>query len=263
MAAATSSAPATLISETTTEAPSAASFSHRARPIPDSPPVTSATRLSSLRVVAVNRQPSKKCTDSLWHRFILPHQRGTGKRVEHPSISERLRRADVCGGGEQRQHAEFGNDRFPAAAEADKLVQRIHRPTGRDAMSDNLQRRRNNFPRPPAAAERRRDRSEARRVWVCRAGTVVGLWWRRPDECKRRKRIVAWSEDGRLGRSAPARKWRSTIKCPNGASASSPTLRQRSYVGLHIEPIKQPQRGCGQGRERDAETKWPQHRWDW
>src|SRR5881398_1086049 len=92
MAAATSSAPATLISETTTEAPLAASFSHRARPIPDAPPVTSATRLSSLRVVAVNRQPSKKCTDSLWHRFILQHQRGTGKRVEHPSISERLPR---------------------------------------------------------------------------------------------------------------------------------------------------------------------------
>src|SRR5205823_7411842 len=44
---------------------------------------------------------------------------GTGNRVEHPSISEHLRRADVCAGGEQRQHAEFGEDRFPAAAEAE------------------------------------------------------------------------------------------------------------------------------------------------
>src|SRR5439155_16272076 len=139
MTAATSSAPATWISETTTEAPSAASFSHRARPIPDAPPVTSATRLSSLRVVAVNRQPSKKCTDSLWHRFILPHQRGTGKRV-HPSISEHLCRADVRAGGEQRQHAEFGKDRFPAAAEADKLVQRIHRQTHAYAVGDISQR---------------------------------------------------------------------------------------------------------------------------
>src|SRR5438477_4716336 len=159
MAAATSSAPATSISETTTEAPLAASFSHRARPIPDAPPVTSATRLSSLRVVAINRQPSKKCTGSLWHRFILPHQRGTGKRVERTSISERLRRADIRGGGEQRQHAEFGEDRFPAAAEADKLVQRIYRPTRPAAVTDGLQRRRYDFQRLPASAERRHDRA--------------------------------------------------------------------------------------------------------
>src|SRR2546422_56130 len=145
MAAATSSAPATLISETTTEAPSAASFSHRARPIPDAPPVTSATRLSSLRVVAVNRQPSKKCTDSLWHRFILPHQRGDGEALEHTSISEHPRCSDVRAGGEQRQHAEFGEDCFPAAAKGDELMQRIHRPTGRDAVSDDLQCCRDDF----------------------------------------------------------------------------------------------------------------------
>ena len=75
------------------------------------------------------------------------------------SVSEHLRRADVRGGSEQGQHAEFGQNRFPAAAEADELMQRVHRPTGRDAVSDNLQRRRNNFQRPPASAERRHDRA--------------------------------------------------------------------------------------------------------
>src|SRR5207248_8725105 len=59
---------------------------------------------------------------------------GTGKRVERPSISERLRRAEVRAGGEQRQHAEFGKDRLPSAAEADELMQGIHRPTGRDEV---------------------------------------------------------------------------------------------------------------------------------
>src|SRR5436189_179481 len=184
MAAATSSAPATLISVTTTEAPSAASFSHRARPIPDAPPVTSATRLSSLRLVAVNRQPSKKCTDSLWHRFILPHQRGTGNCVEYTSISEHLRRADVRAGGEQRQHAKLGKDRFPAAAEADQLMQRIHRPTGRDTVSDDLQRCRHDFQRPPASAKRRHDRA----CQHAKADDLVLVLHRRADPHAERSR---------------------------------------------------------------------------
>ena len=75
------------------------------------------------------------------------------------SVSEHLRRADVRGGSEQRQHAEFGQNRFPAAAEADELVQRIHRPAGRDAVSDDLQRGRDDLQRPPASTERRHDRT--------------------------------------------------------------------------------------------------------
>jgi pimeloyl-ACP methyl ester carboxylesterase len=51
--------PGSLISATTTTAPSSASFSHRARPIPDAPPVTSAIRFSSSCVGAVNGQPPK------------------------------------------------------------------------------------------------------------------------------------------------------------------------------------------------------------
>src|ERR1051326_416913 len=43
--------------------------------------------------------------------------------------------------------------------EADELMQGIHRPTSRDAVSDDLQRWRDDFQRPPASAERRHDRA--------------------------------------------------------------------------------------------------------
>ena len=45
--------------------------------------------------------------------------------------------------------------------------------------------------------EPRRDTSGGFREWVCRAGAGDGLWWRRRDECKRRKGIVACGKHAR------------------------------------------------------------------
>src|SRR5438034_2276941 len=60
MAAATSSALRVLMSATTANAPSAASCPHKARPRPEAPPVTRATRLASLFIGVVNRQPPER-----------------------------------------------------------------------------------------------------------------------------------------------------------------------------------------------------------
>src|SRR5438552_15924430 len=80
----------------------------------------------------------------------LFHREGPAS-LSWTSVSEHLRRADVCAGGEQRQHAEFGKDRSPTAAEADELVQRIHRPTGRHAVSNDLQCGRHDLQWPAAS----------------------------------------------------------------------------------------------------------------
>ena len=86
-------------------------------------------------------------------------------------------------------------------------------------------------------------RVQARRAWVCRAAKGDGLWWKRRDECKRRKGIVAW----RKMTNCPG-----ILQSQQGIAASSPRLPRvfGATLGHDAEIGIQPQRGCGKCRAR-------------
>ena len=124
-----------------------------------------------------------------------------------------------------------------------------------------------------AVWRRRRDTSGARRAWVCRAGADGGLWWRKPDECKRRKGIVACpvaptskSAVSRISKSATLETlngcgsfgalpiWKSAIqqvwKPALRGSGLQPKVGAPAPTLGHRETNHQPQRGCGECRAR-------------
>src|SRR6266516_115772 len=94
----------------------------------------------------------------------------------------------------------------------------------------------------------RRDTNGARRAWVCRAEADDGLSWRRRDECKRRKGIVACQEDGqsrsrltipkdcvdqaKVGAPTPTLGWRSEgARCAGGSARVATALRLGRFLG--------------------------------